>query len=70
MNNVSSGILLTLIGFFLGFITYKKNNWFWNLFNTKLLRGLLGNTATSVTLYIVSILLIVTGVLLSLGLVS
>jgi uncharacterized membrane protein YqaE (UPF0057 family) len=70
MNNVSSGILLTLIGFFLGFITYKKQNWFWNLFNTKLLRGLLGNTATSVTLYIVSILLIVTGVLLSLGLVS
>lgn len=70
MNNVSSGILLTLIGFFLGFITYKKHNWFWNSFNARLLRRFFGNAATSIILYVISILFIVAGVLLAFGLVS
>ncbi|MFA5635410.1 MAG: hypothetical protein WC977_05835 [Anaerovoracaceae bacterium] len=69
MDSVAGGILLTLIGFFLGFITYKKYNLFWNIINTRLLRRLLGDTATSIILYLVSILFIAIGVLLAVGLV-
>ncbi|NLK98333.1 hypothetical protein [Defluviitalea saccharophila] len=65
--NTIGGILLILIGVFLGFITYKKYSLFWNIINTRLLRKLLGDTVTSIILYIVSIVLIVTGVILTLG---
>lgn len=70
MDNVSGGISLSLIGFFLGFITYKKYNFFWNFFNTRLLRKFLGDGLTSNILYIVSIVLIVTGMLVATGIVQ
>ena len=68
MNQNTIGcIMLMLIGVFLGFITYKKYNLFWNIIDTRLLRKLLGDTVTSIILYIISIVLIVTGVILALG---
>ncbi|MDF2547966.1 MAG: hypothetical protein K0R93_2864 [Anaerosolibacter sp.] len=65
MDHVISGIMLTLIGFFLGFITYKRYSFFWDFLNTKLLRKLLGDTATVIALYVVSIMFIATGILVS-----
>ena len=70
MDNVRGGITLVLVGFFLGFITYKKYSFFWDFFNTKLLRKSLGNDVTSAVLYLVSIILIVTGFLVSKGIVQ
>lgn len=70
MDNTTAGVLLALIGVFLGFITYKKYNLFWNFFNTRLLRKSLGDRGTTIALYFVSIVLIVTGVILAIGLVS
>lgn len=65
MDNVRAGIMLTLIGFFLGFITYKRYSFFWDFLNTKLLRKLLGDTAAVIALYVVSVLFIVIGILVS-----
>jgi len=70
MNNVRSGIMLVLIGFFLGFITYKKYSFFWDFFNTRLLRKYLGDDVTTIALYLVSSLLIIVGFLLSKGIVQ
>jgi hypothetical protein len=69
MDNVRGGITLILIGFFLSFITYKKYSFFWDFFNTKVLRKYIGNEVTSVALYLVSIVLIVVGFLLSKGII-
>ena len=55
---------------YLGFITYKKYNFFWNFFNTRLLRKFLGDSVASNTLYIVSMVLIVTGMLVATGIVQ
>ncbi|MDR7856596.1 hypothetical protein [Tissierella sp.] len=70
MDNVRGGITLILIGFFLSFITYKKYSFFWDFFNTKLLRKYLGNEVTSVALYLVSIVLIIAGFLVYKGIVQ
>jgi len=70
MDRVLSGITLALIGLFLGFITYKKYSFFWNFFNTRLLRKYLGDNFTSATLYVVSIVFIVFGFLLSLNIIQ
>lgn len=70
MDNIRSGIMLVLAGFFLGFITYKKYSFFWDFFNTKLLRKYLGNDGTTVALFLVSSALIIVGLLLSKGIVQ
>lgn len=61
MNNVTGGVLLALTGLFLSWITYQKYTLFWDSINTRLLRTLVGDTATLILLYIVSILLVVVG---------
>ena len=69
MDSTIGGILLALIGFFLGFLTYRKHALFWNFTNTRLLRKYLGDTVTQTILYIVSIVLTVVGILLAVGVV-
>lgn len=69
MDNVRSGITLIVIGIILGFITYKKYNLFWDSHNTKVLRKYLGDNVTSIALYIVSIVLMVVGLLVSKGII-
>lgn len=69
MDSIIGGILLALVGFFLGFLTYRKHALFWNFINTRLLRKCLGDTVTLIILYIVSIVLIVVGILLAVGVV-
>lgn len=68
MDKFTSGLILMLIGAFLGLITFKKYKLFWEFFNTRLLRKWLGDTFATVLLYIVSIMFIVVGIILSLGL--
>lgn len=70
MDNVRTGIMLVLIGCFLGFITYKKYSFFWDFFNARLLRKYLGNDVTVVALYLVSSVLIIVGFLISKGIVQ
>lgn len=70
MENVTGGLLLALIGLLLSYITYKKINFFWNFINTKLLRKYLGDNLTSLVLYIVSIILIITGVMVALSIIQ
>ncbi|HBG01715.1 MAG TPA: hypothetical protein DDW87_09105 [Firmicutes bacterium] len=69
MGNVTGGLLLAFVGFFLGFVTYKKYSLFWNFFDTRLFRKYLGDIATSIILYTVSSVFIVVGALLAVGLV-
>ncbi|SET60070.1 hypothetical protein SAMN05660297_02902 [Natronincola peptidivorans] len=70
MDHVGAGIMLVFIGLFLGFITYKKHSFFWNFYNTKILRKYLGDNATAGALYMISIVLIVTGFLVSTGILQ
>ena len=70
MENVTGGLLLALIGLLLSYITYKKINIFWNFINTKLLRNYLGDILTCLVLYIVSIILIITGVMVALSIIQ
>jgi len=70
MNNVISGLILVGIGFFLGFITFKKTKLFWDFLNMRIIRKYLGDNLTSVALYFISIVLIVVGLLLSLSIVQ
>ncbi|MCK9524760.1 MAG: hypothetical protein M0R49_02380 [Limnochordia bacterium] len=69
MDSIIGGVLLAIIGAFLSFITYKQANWFWSFINTRILRKYLGDTVASITLYSVSMVLIVVGVLLAVGLI-
>lgn len=69
MDNVRGGITLIFIGIILGFITYKKYSIFWESHNTKVLRKFLGDNITSVVLYILGILFVVFGFLVSKGIV-
>lgn len=69
MNTTISGLVLMLIGSLLGIINYRKYKVFWEFFNTRLLRKWLGDSVTTVLLYIISIVFIVVGSLLSIGLI-
>lgn len=70
MNNITGGLLLALVGFFLGFITYKKYSFFWNAFNTRILRKYLGDKVTLVICYIVSFVLAITGIFVATGMIK
>jgi hypothetical protein len=67
MNNIIPGLSLILVGSLLSIMTYRKYKLFWEFFNTRLLRKWLGDSLATVTLYILSIVFIITGILLSMG---
>lgn len=69
MDHFRAGIMLTIIGLFLGFITYKKSKFFWEFFNTRWLRKILGDDVTLIALYLVSGVLVITGLLLANGII-
>lgn len=69
MNNVSSGLAIILVGILLGILTFTKFKYFWEFFNTKLLRKWIGDSYTSIALYIVSTFFIIIGTLLSLDVI-
>ncbi|MGI6159416.1 MAG: hypothetical protein ACOYER_06085 [Limnochordia bacterium] len=69
MDNVMGGMLLALIGLFLGMVTYKQSKFFWDSMSTRILRKYLGDAVVSVALYIVSAVLVLVGVMLAAGLV-
>lgn len=70
MGTLIPGLILVLIGAFLGIITYKKYKLFWEFLSTRLLRRWVGDTVTTISLYIVSVVLIVAGLLLSVGIIA
>lgn len=69
MNNIIPGLSLILVGSLLSIMTYRKYKLFWEFFNTRLLRKWLGDSLATVTLYILSIVFIITGILLSMGVI-
>jgi hypothetical protein len=69
MNTIIPGLSLILVGSLLSIMTYRKYKLFWEFFNTRLLRKWLGDSLATVTLYILSIVFIITGILLSMGVI-
>jgi hypothetical protein len=69
MSTFIPGLSLILVGSFLSIIAYRKYKLFWEFFNTRLLRKWLGDSLTTVLLYIISIVFIITGILLSMGVI-
>lgn len=67
MGSTAGGLLLALIGCFLCFLTYRKQDMFWNLLSTRLLRQTLGDATTYILLYLESAVLIVVGILVAMG---
>jgi len=69
MDNFTAGIALVLTGLFVWFVTYKRVPVFWNFFDTKLIRKFCGDTFTVYLLYFLGSAFIVTGILLSKGII-
>lgn len=69
MDSVIGGLMLILVGFFTGLITYKRYTLFWDSISTKLLRRYLGDAVTSIVLYAIGLVLVIVGVLLAVGVV-
>lgn len=70
MNSFTSGLLLVTVGMLLGILTLIKYKLFWEFLNTRLLRKWIGDFNTSIALYLVSMLFIIVGILLSLNIIS
>ncbi len=70
MNSFTSGLLLVTVGMLLGILTLIKYKLFWEFLNTRLLRKWIGDFNTSIVLYLVSMLFIIVGILLSLNIIS
>jgi len=67
MEHVIGGVLLVIVGCFLGLVTYKKYSFFWDFINARLLRRWLGDSTASGLLYVIAVVLIAVGAAVAVG---
>ncbi|MGI6149541.1 MAG: hypothetical protein ACOYEU_09330 [Limnochordia bacterium] len=69
VESLIGGIMLALIGLFLGVVTCRRSSFLWDSMSTRLLRKYLGDPVVYVVLSIVSIVLVLIGAILVMGVV-
>ena len=69
VESLIGGIMLALIGLFLGVVTCRRSSFLWDAMSTRLLRKYLGDPVVYVVLSIVSIVLVLIGAILVMGVV-
>ena len=69
VESLIGGIMLALIGLFLGVVTCRRSSFLWDSMSTRLLRKYLGDPVAYVVLSIVSIVLVLIGAILVMGVV-